>query len=161
LLSAFYHVETIWIGTYVVEKDRTGSVLEISGTPENVEIAHYVHDFVEHYIERNWLDFSRSSGRRGQRERSAFALGIIQGFRKKLEENVRNKEESNELIRISDPKLRLYFRERYPRIRNVGRSMLRVDRTSLDAGEQRGRELVVARGIHDSGTSGSPKRLEA
>jgi hypothetical protein len=160
LLSAFYHVEAIWLGTYVVESDKIGSVLEISGTPENVEIATYVHDFVARYIENHWVDFSRTChGRRGQRERSAFALGIIQGFRKKLEENAQTARGPHGIVLANDPKRRQYFRERYPRIRHVSSSSARLDAASLNAGEQRGRDLVIARGIRDSGSSGTGKQL--
>lgn len=46
LLSKHFFVEAIWIPVYRVTEGKRGSVLEICGTAENVEIAEYVHGYL-------------------------------------------------------------------------------------------------------------------
>jgi len=50
LLTDFYFVHGIWMPAYVMDKGKMGSVLEISGTIQNIKIAHYVYDFVRQSI---------------------------------------------------------------------------------------------------------------
>jgi predicted SprT family Zn-dependent metalloprotease len=45
ILLEHFFVETIWVPVWRVHEARTGSVLEVCGTPENLEMAEYVHSF--------------------------------------------------------------------------------------------------------------------
>ena len=59
LLLDFYFVQGIWVPAFVLEKDKLGRVLEISGTREHVQMAHYVHDFIYGFVNREWSHYKR------------------------------------------------------------------------------------------------------
>ena len=84
LLQDFYFVQGIWVSSYVPEKRRMGRVLEISGTIPNVKMAGYVHDFVQRFIHSQWTEYNQDKGLNRYRL-TDFAVGIIEGFRSKLE----------------------------------------------------------------------------
>ncbi len=46
LIQDFYFVQGIWVPAYVVDKEKMGRVLELSGTARNLKIAEYVLEFV-------------------------------------------------------------------------------------------------------------------
>ncbi len=72
------------------KKGKMGRVLEISGVVQNLKIAEYVHDFIGQFIDAQWRKYNQ--GKRLNRYRKTdFAVGIIEGFRDKLESNVVSK----------------------------------------------------------------------
>jgi len=83
LLTDFYFVHGIWMPAYVVDKGKMGSVLEISGTIQNIKIAHYVYDFVRQSTNSQWDEYNKDNGLNRYRK-TDFAMGIIQGFSSKL-----------------------------------------------------------------------------
>ena len=117
LLQDFYFVHGIWVSAYVVEKEKMGRVLEISGTLQNLKIASYVHDFVCRFIRTQWIEYNKGK-RLNSYRKSDFAVGVIQGFRSKLEQSQKQMESRNEfaLVKMEDPLLAGYVAYRYPRI---------------------------------------------
>ena len=84
-------MQGIWVSAYVRQRGKMGRVLEISGTIPNIKMASYVHDFVRHFIHSQWAAYNRD--RRLNRHRQTdFAVGIIEGFRSKLEGQKKEKE---------------------------------------------------------------------
>lgn len=157
LIQEFYFVEGIWTSAYVLEKGKMGRVLEISGTPENIEIADYVYLFVRHYIDTQWKAYNRHK-RLTQHRKTDFAAGIVNGFRTKLERSQeRLSEESPKtraLIRDGDPQLQRYFRKRYPRIRSIQRGPIRSDPDVYNDGVEAGEKLVISKGVTRTGEAG-------
>ena len=160
LLCDFYFVEGIWISTYVLEKARMGSVLEISGLPENVKMADYAHGFLHRVIEDQWRAFN-ADGRHSHQRKIDFAVGIIRGFRQKLESQEAQWQTDNgstwALIRAGDARLAQYFRTRYPRIRRISGRPRRIDLRVQNAGHKVGRETVLSRPLE--GANGGRKHL--
>lgn len=157
LLQTFYFVEGIWVPAYVLEKGKMGRVLEISGTPENVEIADYVYGFVRQYIDAQWQAYNKNKGLT-QHRKTDFAVGIINGFRSKLEysqDRLANESpETRALIRHGDPQLNRYFRHRYPRIRSIHRGPVRQDPDVYNDGVEAGEKLVISKGVAGTGEAG-------
>ncbi len=157
LLMEFYFVEGIWTSAYVLEKGKMGRVLEISGTPQNIEMAEYVHGFVRHYIDAQWRTYNKDKGLT-QHRKTDFAVGIINGFQSKLEPaQDRLADESPQtraLIRRGDPQLNRYFRRRYPRIRSIHRGPVRQDPEVYNDGVEAGEKLVISKGIAQTGEAG-------
>ena len=155
LIQDFYFVRCMWVSAFVFEKDRMGRVLEISGTPQNVRLGSYVYDFVRNFIESQWSLYNR--GRTLNRFRKTdFAIGIVQGFRSKLEshEEVRTKTPGgNALVALRDPLLEQYMAFKYPRVTTVRRGSPRQDRKVLKAGQEAGRNMVIHKGIEEKGCS--------
>jgi hypothetical protein len=151
LLQDYYFVRGIWVSAYVPEKGKMGRVLEISGTIQNIKMASYVHDFVRQFIHYQWVAYNQ--GRRLNRHRQTdFALGIVEGFRSKLEFQRRERENYQNpaaLIKMEDPLLKKYFAYRYPHILNVRTGMGGRDPGVWKDGKRVGKKLVIAKGITD------------
>jgi hypothetical protein len=145
LLGEFYFVETIWVSAWVLRKEKMGSVLEISGTPANVQVASYVYDYIRRFIDRRWYRYNRSRNLHAHRK-TDYAIGIIEGFRTKLAAQ-KKKEHSvtgdRNLLRTGDQQLALYLKRRHPHVRNVRRRGSRQDPTVLEDGNRAGRRLTV------------------
>jgi hypothetical protein len=58
LLQDFYFVRGIWVPAYVIEKQKMGRVLEISGTAQNLKIADYVYGFIARFIDAQWQKYN-------------------------------------------------------------------------------------------------------
>jgi hypothetical protein len=152
LICDFYCVEGIWISAYVVEKEKMGRVLEISGTRPNIQIAAYVHDFVIHFINSKWQAYIGLKNGNARRK-TDFAAGIIEGFTSKMKPGTRPENSvssSTALMKIDDPLLTNYFSRRYPRILRFSRNMTLQDARAYAAGVDMGKSLVISKGICSS-----------
>jgi len=151
LLQDYYFVQGIWIPAYVVEKEKMGRVLEISGTLNNIRWASYVHDFVRHFIRSQWANYNRTRGLPRARQ-TDFAAGIIEGFRSKLEslEKKEKKMSTHALMKREDPDLRKYLTFRYPHTARFNTGSGRKDPAVRRDGKQIGKNLVIAKGIETS-----------
>ena len=166
LLRDFYFVYGIWMPAYVVDKGKMGSVLEITGTVQNVKIAHYVHDFVQQFITSQWEEYNKDKGLNRYRK-TDFAVGIIDGFRSKLESQTERKRKVKDtcplmprsgrreraLIKIEDPLLKKYVGYKYPRTLSVSGKALSHDHNVVKDGVNTGKKLVISKGITEKGKS--------
>jgi len=149
LLQDFYFVRGIWVSAYVFAKAKMGRVLEISGTIPNVEIASYIHDVIRQYVDSQWPDYNHARKLRHYRK-SDFAVGIIEGFRSKLESHVkRNTAAEAEFAMIcrTDPGLEQYCKYRYPLTRKINKAVSHRNATVLNDGKKIGKRLIIAKGI--------------
>ena len=151
LLQDFYFVQGIWISVYVVEKNKMGRVLEISGTAQNIRIASYVYDFMKQYIDSKWIKYNKDLSLNRYRK-SDFAVGIVEGFRTKLESQQRTKKTvdgSPYPVRIEDPLLTKYFSHRYPYVHRFRKNTSGDYETIFNDGKKIGKKMVIYKGIHD------------
>ena len=149
LLQTFYFVQGLWVSAYVVTKGKMGRVLEISGTPPNIDIALYVYDYVRKFIDTQWTAYNRNKKLNAYR-RVDYAVGIIQGFQTKLDTAERLRREADEkfaLIEAGDPLLDRYITYRYPYTRSFRRNNYTQDDRVLADGRQVGQSLIIAKGI--------------
>ncbi len=148
LLVTFYFVRGIWVSAYVIGKGKMGKVLEISGTPKNLKIAEYVYEFVKHFISSRWKEYNTGKGYNRYRK-TDFAVGIISGFRQKLEHQDSDGKISKRfsLVNVNDPSLQSYFDYRYPHTQRLTRrSSIPHDEIMKD-GMALGRKMVISKGI--------------
>ena len=147
LLQDFYFVQGIWVPAFVVSKGKMGRALEVSGPPVNVSQASYVFAFVQGYVDRRWRELA-AGNRLTRHQKSDFAVGLIEGFRHKLQKerfpDCRPAQKA--LIRQPDPRLSAYLRQRYPRTSRIHRGG-RQDQDIFRRGYQAGEEMVLHRGI--------------
>ncbi len=149
LLQDFYFVWGIWVPAYVLHKGKMGRVLEISGAPHNLKMADYVHDFIRTFIENQWSAYNQDRGLNRYRK-TDFAVGIIAGFRDKLQSNVNHKKSSPNLlalIRKKDPQLKKYYQFRYPHTASIQSATSRQDARVLKDGKKVGQQLIIAKGV--------------
>lgn len=160
LLVTFYFVRGIWVSAYVVGKGKMGKVLEISGTPKNLKIAEYVYEFVKHFISSRWREYNKGKGYNRYRK-TDFAVGIISGFRQKLEKQDSDTKISKRfsLVKAHDPSLQAYFDYRYPHTKRLTRrSAMQHDEIMTD-GMALGRKMVISKGVAEP-SSGKTFLLE-
>jgi len=150
LIREYYFVWTIWIPAYVIEKERMGRVLELSGTPDNISIASYVYDFIRRYIENRWIEYN-SDNLLNRYRKTDFASGIIRGFTGKLKSNGPIRTHAGySLIKAGDPLLKEYAKYRYPHTVTFSRKGSGCNMDVLQDGIKIGKELVISKGITKS-----------
>jgi hypothetical protein len=85
-----------------------------------------------------------------------FAVGIIEGFRNKLELSVvkkKTKKETFALIQKGDPQLQKYFTLKYPHTTSVKKTVSQQDIRVLNDGKKLGKKLVITKGISERKTA--------
>ncbi len=155
LIQDFYFVQGIWVSAYVVAKGKMGRVLEISGTSGNIQIASYVYDFVSHFVDRRWQQYNHA-GKLNRHRKTDFAIGIIEGFRARLESESGShklRPDRHALVKVEDPLLTDYMRYRYPRTVSFGRGASSHDPAVFEDGRRIGRKLVLYKGISEKSYS--------
>jgi hypothetical protein len=149
LLQDFYFVQGLWVPAYVLEKGKMGNVLEITGTLQNLRLAGYVYDFIWHFIDSQWHMYNQDN-KLSRSLRTDFSVGILEGFRSKLESHKKaskNDEHLVGLIKIEDPLLLKHIAYKYPHTTTVRRRASRQDKKALYDGINVGKSLVIAKGI--------------
>jgi hypothetical protein len=148
VLADHFFVEVIWVPSYQVFKGRAGRVLELCGTPSNLEVAAYVHGFLLETGERLWRGHKKAAGLPGDRERRRFLLGVMMGFEEKLvQAEAASREEG--LVWTGDPALGAYLRRRYPR--RTGGGAIGFQRTTAhEQGRRAGKDIVLHRPVGEA-----------
>ncbi len=160
LVTRTWEAYGIWVPAWVVERGRMGTVLELSGTPAQVKLAGYVHEFVRRHIAAEWERYNR--GRRlGARRRTDFGCGLIEGFRGTLERGASGQGPGAgagaAVVRTGqDPVFSDYLATRYPRRSTIRRGGGSVDPAVHRDGVRAGERLVIREGIEGAA---SPRRL--
>lgn len=147
LLGKHFFVEAIWIPVYRAREGKRGSVLEICGRLENVEIAEYVHGYLVTTAERLWREHKAKRGIRGDRDRRTFLAGVMTGMTEKLAREAKKSEEAG-LVWIADGDLSRYFRKRHPHVRHVRYAGQRRSEAYAH-GREAGSKIVIHKGMRD------------
>ena len=152
ILGEHFFVEVIWVPVYRPLEQRRGSVLEICGSPANLDMAEYVHSFLASTAERLWREHQRETGVRSNRDRRTYLAGVMTGFLDKLKQQKSAHREEG-LVWVRDADLGSYYRKRHPHILHTRLSGNR--RTEAHAhGREAGRRIVLHRPVDAAATSG-------
>lgn len=155
IINKFFFVETLWMYGYDPHSDKKGRILEIYGTPENVEMAGYVHDYLHNISEKFWDGYKRKQKKvTGNKHRRTYIYGLLNGFYHKLETKI-VENESKSLIWKGDPQLGTYFRRRNPSIRQTTFRYSKSCREAYDSGMKSGKKLVIRKGIKSQNSGGT------
>jgi hypothetical protein len=156
ILGKHFFVEVIWVPVYRPLEGCRGSVLEVCGTPANLEMAAYVHAFLTHTADHLWHEHKKERKIRGDRDRRTFIAGVMLGFLEKLNaQRVEHKVAG--LVWVGDSDLEDYYRKRHPRITHVRHAGTR--RTEAHAqGREAGRRIVLHKPVQ-GGPSGGVRLL--
>ncbi len=156
ILNEFFFVEILWIDVWRALEGKRGYVLEICGKPENVELAEYVFDFLNHSAQRLWRQHREAKNIQGNRDRRRFVAGVMSGFYRKLRTQHQKNEEQG-LVWLGDPALTQHFKRRYPHTRSVSYGSSSGSDAHAE-GRRAGAALVLHKGV-SSGPSGGRKLL--
>ncbi len=159
LLSEHFFVDTIWVPAFDPSVGKEGRALEAVGTPENLEMAAYVHDFLLETAWRLWKQHRRTATDRGERARQRFTAGVVRGFSEKVAEGTRRSAEEG-LVWVGDPGIERTLRQRHPRVRMVRYGGRALDDTH-ESGRAAGRGIVLHRPVTATGgtSEGGPRRI--
>lgn len=145
LLGKHFFVETIWIPIYLPLEGKRVTVLELTGTPANLEIAEYVHNYLMQTAARLWRDHKRDLGITSDRDRRMYLSGVMSGFSKKLAEK-EQQHRAEGLVWVRDADLEVYFGKRHPRVRTFTYGGGRK-REAFAHGRAAGEKIVLHRGV--------------
>jgi hypothetical protein len=152
LLARHFFVEAIWVPSYVAAEGRGGRVLELCGTPSNLEVAAYMHGFLLETAERLWREHKRQHGIDSDRERRRFQVGMMSGFDEKLKAGAKENQREG-LIWVGDPGLDAFLHQRYPRRSSGGSVGVRLT-AAYEHGRAAGREIVLHKPVKQSHARG-------
>ncbi len=145
ILQDHFFVLVIYTWSYDPFSDKRGRILQISGTPENLDIAEYVYHYVMNLAEPLWKAH-RKANRDHAGTRLQYFAGLLRGFQAKLDDQTKEISREQGLVWLGDPQLKDYYRYHYPRVR--GGSMVGVSRgEGYAAGLRDGREITIRRGV--------------
>lgn len=145
LLADHFFVHAIWVPAWIPERGKRGRVLEVSGTAPNLDTADYVHAFLVRTAKGLWKDWKRAHPDRMHGERGRYLLGVMLGFRDKLDAQQRHHEETG-LVWVGDAGLEDFVTRRHPRLRST--RAVRFQMTpAYRHGRDEGRKIELRRGV--------------
>jgi hypothetical protein len=156
ILQEHFFVQVIWVPAYRPRDGKRGSVLEVSGTESNLELASYVHSFLTHAAESLWRDHKKHRQIRGDRDRRTFLAGVMAGFLGKLNAE-RRAQVAEGLVWVGDADLRRFWKGRHPHVVTV-RYGGGARNEAHAHGRAAGSRLVINKPMHE-GPSGGVKLL--
>jgi hypothetical protein len=159
ILGEHFFVQVIWVSVYRPFEDKRGSLLEICGTPENLELASYVHGYLLDAAERLWETYRREHQVRSNAHRREFLAGVLTGVRDRLAADKRRSEREG-LVWVGDSELSSFFRRRHPHIRWI-RGAAKVRPDAWDKGRDAGRSLEISKPLREAKKPRGPKLLAA
>jgi len=146
IVTEHFFVEAIWVEVFDPRTGRTGSVLEICGTPENVELAEYAHHELQRSAHELWRRHQREHAINSDKDKRPYFEGVLIGFSERLRTQKEQREQRRELVWVGDPKLDAYFRSRYPRIRR-DKYFISSGTEAFSAGKEAGAHLELTPAI--------------
>ena len=147
VLGKHFFVEAIWVPVYRPLEGKRGSILEVCGSPENLEIAEYVHGYLVTTAERLWREHKARLGIRGDRDRRTYLAGVMSGMSEKLSRETKRSEQAG-LVWVADGDLERYFRRRHPHVRHV-RYAGQKRSEAYAHGREAGRKIIIHKGMHE------------
>ena len=160
LLGEYFFVSTIWVNAFSVNTGKEGRVLEVCGREEDLEIASYVYDFINHHLNFAWKRYKQKVQAKGLKKRLSFSLGLIQGFAQRLSETQKGQTNGQqELIYIGRSLSNQFLAKRYPKIRHRSSNSWSPSH-DYHLGFKEGKALHLRKAVyHQSNANQSPKRL--
>lgn len=137
-------IEHFRVGLVKSRKNRR-TVITILGTPENVEVAKYVFEFLSRTFRKLWeIDSACFLADHKQ----SYYSGLRTGLNEKLRETKRNVEQETGLVLVKDNGITKYMNQKFNNLRAGRRNYNYTgDQASRATGIDRGRNINIARGI--------------
>jgi hypothetical protein len=149
LLSTHYFVDVIIGRAWMHDAARMGTVIEVAGAAENVDMAEWVHAFLLGAAERTWREQARVRGL-PPKERLPFFAGFMMGVRDTLGRGAQAAQEKG-LVWVGDADLAAFVRRRHPRVRRG-----RISGSARDghaAGREAGQDVVIHKPVASTSTN--------
>lgn len=147
LLQEHFFVLVLWTFSYDPRANRRGRTLQISGAPQNVEVADYVYHYVMDMAASLWKERRRLP----QPERGTklqYLAGVLSGLHEKLDRQKQRLTKEYGLVWRGDAQLEEFYRRVNPRISTVSGSGVERGSGYYD-GVRDGREITIHRPLGD------------
>lgn len=150
LLGRFFFVEVLWVQSYDVHRDQLGTVMQVFGTPENLDMAVYVYDYLIRVLDELWQTYRLTQNVKNNRERQRYFAGVLAGFYQKLESQTQSLAKTQALIWKGDAQLQTYFRYLNPNVQTRQGGGVRMT-DAYQAGVNDGQHVVIHRPVAGKG----------
>jgi hypothetical protein len=164
LMESFF-VEVILIQELNTASLKRVQTIELLGTRENVEFAHYAYHFLCQQLEGLMKSYDLS----GRTQKMSYRLGVLEGFSQKLKrasspslqgDHQRQSSIQRALIKFeSEPELKSYLKEIYPRLHSRRSSSRIFDESLYSSGFQDGQKIVLSRPLEGKNSSSKTERI--
>ncbi len=157
ILRDYFYVYIVYSYIYDPQKCDYYKTIELCGTIENVLIAEYVYYFLLEKLTSLWKYHQLDTGSPGSKKRS-YWLGLIDGFRDKLEKMEKEKNGSGKysyspkkttsaLVCADDLMLKEFINMRFPRLCNRRHQPIKIDHHTYKVGKKDGKKINLHQGI--------------
>ena len=146
ILNEYFFVEIIWQSSYDARRDKAGTVLQIVGTPPNLDMAEYVHTYLHNLLDGLWEAYKASKGLRNNRDRQRYFAGVVEGFNRKLQGQEQTLQGTHALVWKGDYKLKEYFQYLNPYVRMLYSNGV-TESQVYKHGIQEGRRVTIRKPI--------------
>lgn len=166
LLNDFFFVEVIHTSTFDSKTCQDKKALELLGDFENIKMAEYVFYFLENQLKSLWEKYK--AGRKlSVASKNSFYLGVLQGFRVKLESNVTSIQDKSQVSSLSkdllviknDQELQAWVKKRHPKLSRLGGGHRLHDSGAFSHGKKEGKNLIMNKPLSSSSDSSGIKLL--
>ena len=123
------------------------AVVELTGAPENLDLAEYAYHYLVHTGEAEWLRFRQRRGLRNNRQRLSFMSALYSSFDDRLSRQRRHLVTSQALVLHPDRALDAFYRARHPRVYTSACSGHQHHPEAGAAGAQAGARLQIKPGL--------------
>ena len=144
---------------------RLGSgeaVVELTGVPENLDLAEYAYHYLVYAGELEWQRYRRRHELKNNRKRLAFLLALYAAFDERLARQRQELVASQALVLHPDRELMAFYRRRHPHIRS-GSHCSHLDHPDAGAaGARAGSRLQITPGLGNEASArrpGAPRGL--
>ena len=155
ILSEHFFVEVIHASLYEAKKTTEYKVIELLGTKENVQMAEYVYHFLINQTEIFWNGYKKERNK-NPRARRSFCLGVVSGFRDKLDKHrdqLIRSDIAMALVVKQDKELEGFVKTRYPRLVKIHHGARVHEALHYNAGKSRGASLILHKGVSQAAQS--------
>jgi len=168
ILMDFFYVDVVYAELFDAGKAESHKTIELLGTFENIAFASHVYDFLRQRVELLW-DGYRCDSRAPGKLRKTYILGLLQGFREKLEREekacltpagidggIEKHKTISGLVVAKDNGLTEFIAGRFPRLRKVRYNTPEIRcRSTFSAGKHEGGKITINKPVeHKDGNLG-------
>jgi hypothetical protein len=151
LLGQHFFVSPIIVPAWDVAKGRWARAIEVTGTPENLDIACWVYDWVLETASRLWDAHRRAHPEVAGVDRRTYTAGVVSGFGETLRVGRKEAAEAG-LVWVGDAERDAHFARRHPRIVNHTLSVRHG--SAFSDGKAAGRQIVLNKPVTGSADRG-------
>ena len=150
LLNRFFFVEVLWVQSYEARRDRPGTILQVYGTAQNLDMAGYVYDYLTGLLDSFWEAYKKEQGIQANRERQRYFAGVLEGFYRKLQDQEKDLTEHQALVWKGDAKLKAFYRYLNPSVvTRYGGGVMQTE--AYRDGVEDGRKVTIHRPVKERG----------